>query len=325
MRPMHAVLLAFATAVPINVAAADRAAWPERPIRLVVGFPPGGSGDFIARNLGEEMHRLLRQQIIVDNRPGAGSNIASEIVARANPDGYTILLGGSFTHAVNPTLYKKLPFHPEKDFSPITKIANFTTIIAVNPKLPVNTLRELIDKAKAEPGKLSYGSPGAGTPSHLAGVMFNLVAGTQIVHVPFKGGAPSLAATMSGEVPIIIGTPPVALPQIRAGRLRALSLTTRKSTAIIPGIPGAEEAGLPGYDVGGWWGFWAPGRAPQAVIAKLFDATRTAIGKSSIQERFAREGLEVDTSASPQEFAAFIAKEIPFWAKVVKESGATAD
>jgi tripartite-type tricarboxylate transporter receptor subunit TctC len=302
-----------------------RAEWPERPVRLVVGFPPGGSGDFIARNLGDELNRLLGQQIIVDNRPGAGSNIASEIVARANPDGYTILLGGSFSHAVNPTLYKKLPFDPQRDFAPITKIANFATIIAVNPKLPVTTLRELIDRAKAEPGKLSYGTPGAGTPSHLAGVMFNLVAGTQIVHVPFKGGAPSLAATMSGEVPIIIATPPVALPQVRAGRLRALSLTTRKSSPIIPGIPGAEEAGLPGYDVGGWWGLWAPARAPERVIQRLYDATLKAIAKPQIQERFAREGLEVDTSASPRDFAAFIAKEIPFWTKVVRESGATAD
>jgi tripartite-type tricarboxylate transporter receptor subunit TctC len=300
-------------------------AWPERPIRLVVGFPPGGSGDFIARNMSEDLSRLLGQQIIVDNRPGAGSNIAAEIVARANPDGYSVLLGGSFSHAVNPTLYKRLPFDPQKDFSPITKVANFTTIIAVNPKLPVNTLRELIDKAKAEPGKLSYGSPGAGTPSHLAGVMFNLVAGTQIVHVPFKGGAPSLAATMSGEVPIIIATPPVGLPAIRAGRLRALSLTTRKSSPIIPGIPGAEEAGLPGYDVGGWWGLWTPARTPSPAIRKLFDATLKTLSRPQIQERFAREGLEIETSESPQQFAAFIAREIPFWAKVVRESGATAD
>jgi tripartite-type tricarboxylate transporter receptor subunit TctC len=305
--------------------AACAQAWPERPIRLVVGFPPGGSGDFIARNVGEEMHRLLGQQIIVDNRPGAGSNIASDIVARANPDGYTVLLGGSFSHAVNPTLYKKLPFDPQKDFSPVTKIANFTTIIAVNPKVPVSTLRELIEKAKAEPGKLSYGTPGAGTPSHLAGVMFNIVAGTQMVHVPFKGGAPSLAATLSGEVPVIIATPPVALPQIRGGRLRALSLTTRGSSPIIPGIPGAEEAGLAGYDVGGWWGLWTPARTPAPVVRQLFDTTLQALRNPQIRERFAREGLEIETSDSPQQFAAFIAKEIPFWAKVVRQSGATAD
>lgn len=318
--------LVFSIGLALALSAVAHAqTWPERPIRLVVGFPPGGSGDFIARNMAEELQRLLGHQIIVDNRPGAGSNIAADIVARANPDGYTVLLGGSFTHAVNPALYKKVPFHPEKDFSPVTKIANFTTIIAVNPKLAVNTLRELIDKAKAEPGKLSYGSPGAGTPSHLAGVMFNIAAGTQIVHVPFKGGAPSLAATMSGEVPIIIGTPPVALPQIRAGRLRALSLTTRRSSPIIPGIPGAEEAGLPGYDVGGWWGFWMPARAPASVIRKLHDTTLKVLASPQIRERFAREGLEIETSASPQEFAAFIAKEIPFWAKIVRESGATAD
>ena len=316
-------LLVLLAAFALNAHA--QAPYPTKPIRLVVGFPPGGSGDFIARNMSEELNKLLGQQIIVDNRPGAGSNIAAEIVARANPDGYTILLGGSFSHAVNPALYKKISFHPEKDFTPITKVANFTTIIAVNPKLPVNTLKELIAKAKAEPGKLSYATPGAGTPSHMAGVMFNIIAGTNIVHVPFKGGAPSLAATISGEVPIIIGTPPVALPQIRAGRLRALSLTTAKSSPIIPGIPGTEEAGLSGYDVGGWWGLWAPARTPPPVIRKFFDAALAVLATPHIKERLAREGLEIETSASPQQFAAFIHKEIPFWAKVVRESGATAD
>src|SRR4051812_22717696 len=240
--------------------------YPTKPIRLVVGFPPGGSGDFIARNISEDLYKLLGQQIIVDNRPGAGSNIAAEIVARANPDGYTVLLGGSFSHAVNPALYRKIGFDPEKDFTPITKVANFTTIIAVNPKLPATTLKELIARAKAEPGKLSYGTPGAGTPSHLAGVMFNLIAGTNIVHVPFKGGAPSLAATLAGEVPIIIATPPVGLPMIRAGRLRALSLTTAQGSPIIPGIPGASEAGLPGFDIGGWWGLWAPAKTPTPIV-----------------------------------------------------------
>ena len=325
---MQSLLMCVASAlltVVLLPAAVQAQSFPERPIRLVVGFPPGGSGDFIARNMGEEMNRLLDQQIIVDNRPGAGANIASELVVRAMPDGYTILLGGSFSHAVNPALYRKLPFDVEKDFTPITKVANFTTIIAVNPKLQVNTLKELIAKAKAEPGKLTYSSPGSGTPSHMAGAMFNVVAGTDIVHVPFKGGAPQLLATLAGDVPIIIGTPPVALPQIRAGKLRALSLTTRKSSAIIPGIPGAEEAGLAGYDVGGWWGLWAPAHTPPAVIGKLFDMARKVLGSPHIHERLAHEGLEIETSGSPQEFAAFIHTEIPFWAKVVKESKATAD
>jgi tripartite-type tricarboxylate transporter receptor subunit TctC len=319
----------MATLLVLAIALASDAAigqgFPSKPVRLVVGFPPGGSGDFIARNMAEEMNRLLDQQTIVDNRPGAGANIASEIVMRATPDGHTILLGGSFSHAVNATLYKKLPFDVEKDFAPITKVANFTTIIAVNPKLPVNTLKELIAKAKAEPGMLTYSSPGSGTPSHMAGAVFNVVAGIDIVHVPFKGGAPQLLATLAGDVTILIGTPPVALPQIRAGKLRALSLTTRRSSAIIPGIPGAEEAGLPGYDVGGWWGLWAPAHTPPAVVGALFDVTRKVLGNPQIQERLAREGLEIETSGSPQEFAAFIHKEIPFWAKVVKESGATTD
>ncbi len=169
------IMLAMAVALAADAAIGQ--GFPSKSIRLVVGFPPGGSGDFIARNMAEEMNRLLDQQIIVDNRPGAGANIASEIVMRATPDGHTILLGGSFSHAVNATLYKKLPFDVEKDFAPISKVANFTTIIAVNPKLPVNTLKELIAKAKAEPGKLTYSSPGAGTPSHMAGAVFNIAAG----------------------------------------------------------------------------------------------------------------------------------------------------
>jgi len=213
----------------------------------------------------------------------------------------------------------------EKDFVPITKVANFTTIIAVNPKVPANTLKELIALAKAQPGKLAYSSPGSGTPSHMAGAVFNVTAGTDIVHIPFKGGAPQLMATLAGDVPIIIGTPPVALPQIRAGKLRALSLTTRANSPIIPGIPGAEEAGLPGYDVGGWWGLWAPARTPPAIVNKLFDIARKVFSTPQIQERLAREGLEIETSSSPREFAAFIHSEIPFWAKVVKQSGATAD
>ena len=315
----------FAALAIVAVSASAQPSFPTKPIRLVVGFPPGGSGDFIARNISEDLLKQLGQPIIVDNRPGAGSNIAAEIVARANPDGYTILLAGSFSHAVNPALYKKINFDPEKDFSPLTKVANFTTIIAVNPKVPANTLKELIALAKKDPGKLSYATPGAGTPSHMAGVMFNIAAGTNIVHVPFKGGAPSLAATLAGEVPVIIATPPVGLPMIRAGRLRALSLTTAKSTPIIPGIPGAAEAGLGGFDVGGWWGLWAPARTPAAVVKRLYDANVTVLHLPHIKERLAREGLEVETSQSPQEFAAYIRKEIPFGAKVVKESGAVAD
>lgn len=322
-RLMWVAGFALLVALPVGMVRAQ--SFPERPVRLVVGFPPGGSGDFIARNMSEELNRLLAQQIIVDNRPGAGANIASEIVARANPDGYTILLGGSFSHAVNATLYKKLAFDVEKDFTPITKVANFTTIIAVNPKLPINTLLELIAKAKAEPGKYAYSSPGSGTPSHMAGAMLGVIAGVKLEHVPFKGGAPQLLAALGGDVPIIIGTPPVVLPQIRAGRLRALSLTTRRNSAIIPGIPGTEEAGLPGYDVGGWWGLWAPARTRPEVIRKLFDAALKVLATPHIQERLAREGLEIETSASPQQFAAFINKEIPYWARVVRESGATAD
>ena len=299
--------------------------FPERSVRLVVGFPPGGSGDFIARNMSEELGRLFGQQIIVDNRPGAGSNIASEIVARAQPDGHTVLLGGSFSHCVNPALYRKVNFDPVRDFTPITKVANFTTIIAANPKLGVNTLKELIAKAKAEPGKIGYATPGAGTPSHMAGVMLNIAAGVDLTHVPFKGGAPSLIAVLAGDVSLLIGTPPVALPQIRAGKLKALSLTTARASVVIPGVPGAAEAGVANYDVGGWWGLWAPAQTPVPAIRRLHEAVLSVLKKPEIAERLAREGLEIEISRTPAEFGAFVRKEIPYWAKVVKDSGATAD
>lgn len=299
--------------------------FPQRSVRLVVGFPPGGSGDFIARTMSEELSRLFAQQIIVDNRPGAGSNIASEIVARAQPDGHTILLGGSFSHCVNPALYRKVNFDPVRDFSAVTKVANFTTIIAANPRLGVNTLKELIAKAKAEPGKIGYATPGAGTPSHMAGVMLNIAAGVDLMHVPFKGGAPSLIAVLAGDVPLIIGTPPVALPQIRAGKIKALSLTTARASAVIPGVPGAAEAGVANYDVGGWWGLWTPANTPAATVRRLHEVILVVLRKPEIAERLAREGLEIETSSSPADFGNYVKAQIQFWAKVVKDSGATAD
>jgi tripartite-type tricarboxylate transporter receptor subunit TctC len=321
LRPLMAILACVAGIASV----AHAQAYPTRPVRLVVGFPPGGSGDFIARNMSEELQRLLGQQIIVDNRPGAGSNIATEIVARAQPDGHTVLLGGSFSHCVNPVLYRKVAFDPVKDFSPITQVANFTTIIAANPRLGVNTLKELIARARAEPGRIGYATPGAGTPSHMAGVMLNIAADIKLEHVPFKGGAPSLIATLAGDVPLIIGTPPVALPQIRAGRLKALSLTTARASPVIPGVPGAAEAGVANYDVGGWWGLWAPAGTSAATVRRLHETALAVLKKVDIAERLAREGLEIATSRSPAEFDAFVKAQIPYWAKVVRDSGATVD
>ncbi len=241
---------------------ASTAAWaqgyPDRPLRLVVGFPPGGSGDFLARIIADELTREIGQPVVVDNKPGAGSNIAAEQVARAAPDGYTILLAGNFTHAINPWLYKNLPWDPHRDFTPITEVAVMSIIVCVTPERKIHSMKELIARVKGEPGRWFYASPGNGTSQHLAGAELNRLAGIDMQHVPFKGGAPSLQAVLAGDVHVIIGTTPVVLPQIRAGKLVPLALITRAASAMVPGVPGMEAAGVPGLDLGSWWGIWAP-------------------------------------------------------------------
>jgi tripartite-type tricarboxylate transporter receptor subunit TctC len=314
-------------ALGVLAAPAARAqSWPgTRPIRLVVGFPPGGSGDFIARTLAEPLRRELGQTVVVDNRPGAGSHTAAEHVARAEGDGYTIFLGGNFTHAVNPALLRRISFDPLADFTAITRLTDLPTLLCVRPELDVPNLAALLARIRAEPGRWNYATPGNGTPSHLTGAMLAKVAGVDLTHVPFRGGAPSLAAVLAGDVQLLIGTPPVALPQVRGGRLMALSLSTRAASPAIPGVPGTAEAGLPALDVGGWWGLWAPPRLDATIRARLFDAARTVIGERAVQERLAQEGLQALPSESPAAFEAFIAREIPFWAEVVRTAGATAE
>lgn len=296
-----------------------------RPLRLVVGFPPGGSGDFLARAIAEPLGRALGLSVIVDNRPGAGSNIATEHVARSEPDGLTLLLGGNFTHCVNPALYRRVPFDPVADFTPITRLSDLPTIIAVNPSTGIASLQELVVRMRARPGRWNYGTPGNGTPSHLAGAMLAKATGLELTHIPFRGGAPSLAALLGGDIEILIGTPPVVLPQSRAGRITALSLTTRDASPVIPEVPGTAAAGLPALDIGGWWGLWAPARLPAATTQRLFEAMRGVLADPAVQARFAQEGLQALPSASPEEFGGFIAREIPFWAQVVREAGATAE
>ena len=318
--PRRAFLIAAA-----SVPAAPVWAQTSRPLRFVVGFPPGGSGDLVARVLGEAIGRDLGQTVVVDNRPGAGSNIATEAVARSEPDGTSMLIGGNFSHAVNPALYRRVPFDPIADFTPITEIAEYPTIITVASAAGVTSLRELIERARAEPGRWAYATPGNGTPSHLAGAMLAKVAGIELTHVPFRGGAPALQAVLAGDVPLIIGTPPVVLPFIRSGQLLALSLTTRRAFPIIPEVMGTEAAGLPALDIGGWWGLWGPAHLPAPVVTRLFEATRRALGQPPVVAKLAGEGLQVVASASPEAFGAFIQREIPFWAGVVREAGAVVE
>ncbi len=316
-------LLALPLAAPAVALAQGQAEWmPSRPVRLVVGFPPGGSGDFLARLLAEPFGRLLGQNILVDNRPGAGSNIATEHVAHAEGDGHTLLIGGNFTHAVNLALYRRLPFDPVADFTAISQLTDLRLIFAVKTDSPVTDLADLVRRIRAEPGRWTYATPGNGTPSHLAGAMLAKVAGAEMTHVPFRGGAPSLQAVLAGDVRLLVGTPPVALPQIRGGGMRALSLTTAQASPVIPGIPGAAEAGLPGLDVNGWWGLWAPKGLPAAARQKLFAVTQAALADPEVKRKLGGEGLMTLPSASPAAFDAFIQREIPLWADVVRTAGA---
>lgn len=320
---------AAALAAPPMLAPRVRAqapGWPTaRPIRLVVGFPPGGSGDFLARTLGEPLARELGATTIVDNRPGAAGNMASENVARSEPDGFTLLLGGSGSHAANQALYRRLPFDPVADFTPITRISDLPTIICVRADRGITTLQQLIQRVRAEPGKWNYATPGNGTPSHIAGVVLNQAAGLDMEHITFRGGAPSLQAVLAGDVQVLIGTPPVALPQVRQGNLRALSLTTRQSSPVIPEAPGTEAAGLPALDVGGWWGMWGPARLPPAIRDRVFAAMRVILAQRAVQERMAQEGLQAIASDSPAAFDAFVREQIVVWTDLIRRSGAIAE
>ena len=327
MRRRSLIAAPFIFTAAQRAAAQSGAAWPAgRPIRIVVGFPPGGSGDFLARTLGEPLGRELGGvTIIVDNRPGAGSNIAAEHVARSEADGYTILLGGNFTHAVNPAMYRRLPFDPINDFTPITRVSDLPLILAVRADAGINNLTDLVARMRAQPGRWNYATPGIGTPSHLVGAKLAKVTGQDITHVPFRGGAPSLQAVLAGDVQILVGTPPVALPQIRAGTLKAISLSTRAASPVIPDVSGSEAAGLPSLDISGWWGIWTAAKLPDPIRDRLFTAFRAVLAQPAVQARIAQEGLQALPSESPAEFGRFVRAEMPIWAEIVKDANATAD
>ena len=299
--------------------------YPTKPVRLVVGFAPGGAADFVARAFQDPLGKALGQPIVVENRPGAGSSIAAEHVAKAAPDGYTVLIASPSSILVNPLISPKAGFQPLKDLAPISKVSSSPLILAVNPGVGVGSVKELIAHAKKNPGKLNYATSGNGSAPHMAAVLFLRLAQVDMVHVPFKGGAPAVQSVLAGDTQLAFATPPSVLPLVQAGRLRALAITSRTSTPLIPGVAGMGEAGLPDYEIGFWYGFFVPTGTPPEVVNKLFDATAQVLKAPETAKILAREGTETASSASPQEFARFLAEDAKLWARLVKESGAKAE
>jgi tripartite-type tricarboxylate transporter receptor subunit TctC len=289
-------------------------AYPSRPVRLVVGFTPGGAADFVARAFQEPLGRVLGQPIVVDNRPGAGSSIAAEHVAKSAPDGYTMLIASPSSILVNPLLQPKNPFAPLKELVPVSKVSSSPLIAVVHPGTGIKSLRELIEHARRNPGKINFGSSGNGAAPHLAAVLFMSLTNTQMVHVPYKGGAPAVQSILAGDTQFYFATPPSSLPLIR-----------RERTPLVPGVPGMAEAGLPEYELSFWYGFFVPTGTPADIVRRLYAVTAQVLQMPELGATLAREGTETSGSKSPGDFRAFLAEDAKLWARLVKESGAKAD
>ncbi len=294
--------------------------YPDKPIRIIVAYTPAGTTDILARLVGQKMNESWGQPVIVDNRPGANGNIGTEIAARATPDGYTIVMGAAATHSINNTLYPKLSWDAVKDFAPISLVAVVPNILVVNNSLPAKNVKELIAYAKANPGKLTHGSPGNGSTSHLSMELFKSLSGTQMVHVPYKGSAGVLADVMAGQISLTMDNIPVYLPQVKAGKIRALGVSSARRTPAAPEIPTVAEAGVPGLEAVSWFGLLAPAKTPKAIVEKLSAETARIVKLLDVSKRISELGAE-PVGGTPGEYAAFIQSEIAKWRKVIKDAG----
>jgi len=319
VRPAAALFLLAAL-----VAGAHGQTWPSRPVKLIVPFPPGGSTDILARALGHGLSAELAQAVIIDNRPGAGGSIGAEAAAKAAPDGYTIMMGHLGTLAVNPGIYKNLPYDPRKSFAPVCLMAIVPSVLVVNPSLPVRTVPELIAYAKKHPGKLSYGSAGLGSTSHLTTEYFKLAAGIDVLHVPYKGVGPMLTDLVSGQLSMGLNGAPAVMPHVTSGRLRALGVSSLKRLPSLPQVPTIDEAcaesGLRGFEANGWYGIVAPAGTAPRILRTLNSEIRHAMGTPEMLARLDAEGA-IPAGGMPEEFGAFIASEIIRWGAVLKKAG----
>ena len=298
--------------------------YPAKAIRYVVPFPAGGPLDIVARAIGQELNKSWGQPVVIDNRPGAGGNIGADLVAKAPADGYTILMGAVSTHAINVTLYNTLPYDPIRDFAPVTLITSVPNVLVVHPSVPANNVKELIALAKSRPGQLNFASGSTGSAGHLAGELFNSMAGVRMTHIPYKGATPAVVDLMAGHVSLMFDNMSSALPNIKATRVRALAVTTLKRSPLLPQLPTISDAGLRGFDIATWFGIFAPAGTPPDIVARLNGEIVRILHTPEMKERLALLGAE-PIGNKPDEFAAFVKAEIPKYVKVIQASGARAD
>jgi tripartite-type tricarboxylate transporter receptor subunit TctC len=319
---LSALVLSMLGAVSTGTALAQ-ANYPDKPVRFVVPYPPGGGTDVIARIVQDRFQALLGQPIIIDNKGGAGGSVGSELAARAAPDGYTVLFTLS-SHTINPAIYPKLSFDTIKDFESIGTVASLPQILVANPMVPASTVAELVALAKAKPELLAYASVGNGSPGHLAGELFKLRTGTQMTHIPYRGGGPAVTDVISGQVPLLWVSIPAAAQFIKTGKLKALAVSTLKRSAAFPDVPTVQETGVPDFEVDSWYAMFVPARTPQPVIDRLNRALNTIVAEPGIRDKLLAQGAE-GVGGTPQTLTRIVAAEIPKWAKLAKDANIKAD
>jgi tripartite-type tricarboxylate transporter receptor subunit TctC len=297
--------------------------YPNRPLRFLVGFPPGGTSDILARTIGQKLGDAIGQQVVIENRPGAGGNIGAEAAAKSAADGYTIFMSTT-SQAISVSLYSKLNYDLVRDFAPVIQAVNYTNLLVVHPSLPVKSVKELIALAKAKPGQLNYGTAGNGTPPHMTGELFKSYTGVNLQHVPYKGGAPAIADLLGGQLTIMFDNVPPLLPHVQAGKMRPLAVTSLKRISVLRDVPTLDEAGLKGFDSVAWNGVLAPAGTPKEIVARLNAEILRILGTADVRERLSSQGAD-PVGGTPEQFALLIRDEIRKWAKVVKDSGAKVD
>lgn len=319
----HAALVAALGAVTALPAAAQDE-WPAKPIRIVVPFAAGGTSDVLARTLGAQLQASLKQTVLIENKAGAGGVIGADSVAKAAPDGYTLLLGTIATHAINPALLPKMPYNAAKDFAPVMLLGSISNVLLVGPDQPFKSVKDVVAAAKARPGSLQFASAGQGTSQHLSGETFKLLAGVNLTHVPYKGSAPAIQDVMGGQIPMSFETALVALPQIKAGKVRALAVTSARRSAVLPEVPTMQEAGIANFDVASWQALYAPAGTPPAIVNKLNAELARIVAQPDTKTRIDGLGLEY-TANTPEQFGAFQRNEQAKWARIVKDGNVKVD